>query len=59
MPVEQRRPVLRQCGDWGHTVRHVFMNDVTPEEYGKRLKCHAPAMLELALDRLSRIHGLG
>ncbi len=58
MPAEQRARVLRQCGDW-HTVKHVFINDMPLERYGKRFKCHAPAMLELVLDRLSRIPGLG
>ena len=58
MPAEQRKNVLRQCGDWRHTVRHVLIKDMPAERYGKRFKCHAPAMLDLALDRLSRIPGL-
>ena len=59
MPAEQRARVLRQCGDWRHTVKHVFINDMPLDRYGKRFHCHAPAMLELALDRLSRIPGVG
>jgi hypothetical protein len=55
MPPEQRRAVLRKCGDWRHTVRHVLINDMSLDRYGKRFKCHAPAMLDLALDRLSRL----
>jgi hypothetical protein len=45
----------RQCGDWRHTVRHVLINDMPGDRYGKRFKCHAPAMIEMALDRLARI----
>ena len=59
MPPEQQAQVLRQCGDWRHTVHHVFINDMTPEHYGKRFHCDAPAMIATALDRLSRIPGLG
>jgi hypothetical protein len=58
LPAEQRASVLRQCGDWRHTVRHVLINDMPADRYGKRFHCHAPAMLEIALDRLSRIAGL-
>lgn len=58
MPPEQRAAVLRQCGDWRHTVKHVFINDMSPEKYGKRFHCHAPGMIEIALDRLSRIPGV-
>ena len=57
MPAEQRAEVLRLCGDWRHTVQHVFINDMPAAQYGKRFKCHAPAMIELALDRLGRIIG--
>jgi hypothetical protein len=59
MPAEQRARVLRLCGDWQHTVKHVLINDMPAEQYGKQFKCHAPAMLELALDRPSRIPGVG
>jgi hypothetical protein len=58
LSAEERAHVLRQCGDWRHTVRHVLINDMPAEKYGKRFKCHAPAMMELALDRLSRTPGL-
>lgn len=54
MPPEQRAMVLRQCGDWRHAVRHILINDMPPDRYGRRFKCHAPAMLELALDRLAK-----
>src|ERR1700739_3735097 len=57
MPAKQRARVLRQCGDWRHTVRHVLINDMAPDRYGKRFHCHSPAMLDSALDRLSRIAG--
>jgi len=57
MPAEQRARVLRQCGDWRRTVRHVLINDMPAERYGKRFHCHAPAMIEIALDRLSRATG--
>jgi len=55
MPAEQRARVLRQCGDWRRTVRHVLINDMPAERYGKRFHCQAPAMIEIALDRLSRV----
>ena len=55
MPAEQRKNVLSLCGDWRHTVRHVLINDMPADRYGKRFHCHAPAMLEIALDRLGRI----
>ena len=58
MPAEQRAHVLRQCGDWRHTVRHVLINDMPADGYGKRFHCHAPAMIEITLDRLSRIVGV-
>jgi hypothetical protein len=55
MPAEQRASVLRQCGDWRHTVRHVLINDMPLDRYGKRFRCHASAMLDLALGRLGQI----
>jgi hypothetical protein len=55
MPPEERERTLRQCGDWRHTVRHVLINDMPPDRYGRRFHCDAPAMIELALDRLGRI----
>lgn len=54
MPPERRAATLRQCGDWRHTVRHVLVDDMPLDRYGKRFHCHAPAMLDLALQRLSR-----
>jgi hypothetical protein len=38
-------------------VRHVLINDMSLDRYGKRFKCHAPAMLDLALARLARVTG--
>jgi hypothetical protein len=55
MPPEQRAEALKKCGDWRHTVRHILIDDMKPEQYGKRFHCHAPAMLDGALDRLSRV----
>jgi hypothetical protein len=57
MEPQRRAQVLRQCGDWRHTVRHVLINDMPADRYGKRFHCHAPAMLALALDRLARVTG--
>ena len=57
MPPEQRTILLQQCGDVRHTVRHILIEDVTPEQYGKRFKCNGPAMLEIALERVSRMLG--
>jgi hypothetical protein len=54
MPLKQRDDVLKKCGDWRHTVSHILIDDMKPEQYGKRFRCHAPAMLDTALDRLSR-----
>jgi hypothetical protein len=48
----QRASVLRQCGDWRHTLRHVFINDMMPERCGRRFHCHAQLMIETALARL-------
>lgn len=55
MPAEQRASVLRQCGDWRHTVSHVLIDDMSVERYGKRFRCNARAMLDSALNRLSGI----
>jgi hypothetical protein len=57
MDPQRRAQVLRQCGNWRRTVRHVFINDMPPDRYDKRFKCHAPAMIDLALDRLARVAG--
>ena len=57
MPPEQRHDVLRNCGDCRHTVQHVLIDDMSLERYGKRFRCNAPAMLDLALARLSRLIG--
>jgi len=53
MPEAQRAMVLRECGDWRHTVRHVLINDMPVERYARRFHCHAPAMLDLPLNRLA------
>jgi len=55
MPAEQQARVLSQCGDWRHTVRHVLINDMPLDRYGKRFRCHGRPMLDMALDRLERI----
>jgi hypothetical protein len=55
MPEEQRAQVLRQCGDWRHTVRHVLIDDMPLDQYGKRFHCRAPLMLDLALRRLCTV----
>lgn len=55
MPPEERASTLRQCGDWRHTVQHVLIDDMPSDRYGRRFHCNAPAMIELALDRLGRI----
>jgi hypothetical protein len=55
MPPDERAHTLHQCGDWRHTVRHVLIDDMPPDRYGRRFHCNAPAMIELALDRLGRI----
>ena len=54
MPPEQRAILLQQCGDMRHTVRHILIEDMTPERYGKRFHCSGTAMLDMALERLSR-----
>jgi hypothetical protein len=51
MPAEQRANVLRLCGEWRHAERHVLINDMPADGKGKRFRCHAPAMLDIALDR--------
>ena len=55
MPPDQRTILLRQCGDVRHTVQHILINDMTPEQYGKRFKCNGLAMLDIALERVSRM----
>ena len=56
---EQRAEVLRLCGDWRHTVQHVFINDMPAAQYGKRFKCHAPAMIEPVEDDVAGAAQLG
>lgn len=55
MPPEQRAAVLANCGESRHVVQHVLIEDMTPEQYGKRYRCHAPAMIDIALSRLAKI----
>jgi len=55
MPPDERVTVLRGCGDTRHTVRHILIDDMTPEQYGKRFNCNGPAMLDIALERVSRL----
>jgi hypothetical protein len=54
-PPEERTRLLKECGDWRHIVKHVLLEDMSVERYGKRFHCNAPAMLEVALERLSII----
>ncbi len=53
MPPEQRATVLKNCGDVRHTVSHILIDDMTPEQYGKQFHCNGPAMLDIALARIS------
>jgi hypothetical protein len=55
MPPEERAALLKRCGDARHTVRHILIEDLTPEQYGKRFNCNGPAMLDIALERISRV----
>jgi hypothetical protein len=57
LPPEERAALLRHCGDWRHPVRHMLINDMAPQQYGKRFKCHAPAMMDIALRRLEKMLG--
>ena len=52
MPPNSRAAVLRNCGDWQHIIRHVLIDDMPLERYGKRFHCAAGATLDLALARL-------
>ena len=54
MPPEQRAAVLKNCGDARHTVRHILIDDMAPEQYGTRFNCTGPAMLDIAIERVSR-----
>ena len=55
MPPEQRAVILKGCGDTRHTVQHILIADMTPEQYGKRFHCNGPAMLDIALERVGRL----
>jgi hypothetical protein len=55
MPPDKRAAVLKRCGDARHTIRHILIDDMTPEQYGKRFNCNGPAMLDIALERLSKM----
>jgi hypothetical protein len=35
----------------------VLIGDMAGERYEERFMCHAPSMLEIALDRLGRVMG--
>jgi hypothetical protein len=54
-PPEQRARLLKECGDWRHIVKHVLLEDMPVERYGKRFHCNGPAMLDVALERLATI----
>ena len=54
-PPEERRRLLKQCGDWQHIVKHVLLEDMSLQRYGERYHCNAPAMLDVALERLSAV----
>jgi hypothetical protein len=55
MPPEDRARLLRNCGDWRHVIQHVLIDDMPLDRYGKRFHCLAPAMLDSALSRLSKL----
>lgn len=55
MPSEQRAVILKGCGDTRHTVQHILIADMTPEQYGKRFRCNGPAMLDIALQRITQL----
>jgi hypothetical protein len=54
-PPEERTRLLKECGDWRHILKHVVLEDMPVERYGQRFHCNAPAMLDVALERLSVI----
>jgi len=54
-PPEERIRLLKECGDWRHIVKHVLLEDMPVERYGKRFYCNAPVMLDVALERLSTV----
>lgn len=55
MPPEERARLLRNCGEWRHPIQHVLIDDMPLDRYGKRFHCLAPAMVEMALSRLSKL----
>lgn len=48
----------KQLGQWWPIIRHVVIEDGSPQEFGRKWRCNGQIMLEIGLDRLVVHFGL-